>query len=381
MMKLNLEDLKLILEKAKKNYDIEELREHIRNTYNATASVFAKVVSIYQNYFNEDDREILYDLAYDYSKYQYDYVLTLQKLLDINDECNIINYLISTDIIPSKLDTYISRAETKRFFSEDQLDKLRKISEKYKVIVKPIIDAKISKAISEGKLESFKKEYKNKLEEARKIIKGFIGANVRNIFEYSKQNNIDKNEFYRCLHVLKSLDDPVYTEYKLYTKSQNGQRYAALVYNGKKIVQQLINGVQLDNGEIRDFDMIDYYELTSMPPETFLNVVKNELSPKERLIFIKFIKSNTNLVPLNLIKLYSMLQILDVQFDEKNRTIPGTGRVIEQFEKENLINYLKAMDIPLNMCTYNAALKRWKNGYLVMPTPFYEDVSISSKKV
>lgn len=140
------------------------------------------------------------------------------------------------------------------------------------------------------------------------------------------------------------------------------------------MINLIENGIQLENGHIRKFDIIDYLSRTSLRTDEYLKIIKGKVSPHEYYLFKRFASSNM-FIPINTNKLYNTFQSYNVQFDKSNHIIPGTGRIIEKYEKENIINYIKTHHLPFTENVYNALFDRWKKGYIEMPTKFNQDNS------
>jgi len=154
-----------------------------------------------------------------------------------------------------------------------------------------------------------------------------------------------------------------------------------------KIVKTIKEGINLPNGKHRDFDLLDYYKIINIPLnklETILekNIHKQENYLENDLLLMQFISQN-NCDCLNeksIEKIYSDKHIVGVQFDKKNRPIPGTGREITKEEKQNIIFYLNENKIPLNIKTYSIAMRRYLNGELLINQNNLEnDINISIK--
>lgn len=375
----NKEKLKQILEMARNEHNIDDIVKFIRESLNMTSGIFAKAVKELQNDFSDIDKELLYNIAYDYDRFQYKYAMRLQKILSFENECYAVNYLISIDFKPSILKSDIEAAKNSKIFSSNELNELNQIYESYKIIYEPIFKERIGNAISEGKNESFKKQYEKEVESAKLLIADIMNSNIR-VDIYLKKHSLTNGDYLRALRVLNTFNEPLYEEYKNFTKSKSKQIFVSIISNGKKMVNELKNGVLLENGDVRDFDIIDYYNLTTLKLQEFLNIIKSELTPQEIVLYRRFANANGRINTLDLQQLYNQRQVFGVEFDKNNNPIMGTGREIQKEEKENIVNYLKESKLPLTINVYNAAFKRWKNGYLNMPTNFNLD-SEQAKKI
>ena len=366
---------------SKNESDFSKIKDYIKNTFQLTPGAFSNCVKEYQNLFSDDDKELLYDLAFDYKRYSNSYMLKLRDLLSLENETDKFNYLMAINCLPHELKNAIMSAKYQKYLSSDDIKVLEQFCEVFTRVMKPIISERIGQGVIEAR-SRMKREYcEEMLPYARKIIGDYINTDAISIEKFCNQQGIKSEEFYRLLEVLNFLDDPIYEEYKSFASKQRSSRYATILENGKKMCDLLVSGVQLPDGNTRAFDIIDYNNLTKLDFNDFFGIVKSNLSPAEIRSFRNFVSANSNFQHLNLDNLYNSKQIFGVQFDSKGNIIPNTGRVIEKEEKENLVNYLKENHLPLVQCYYNAVFKRWKEGNLLMPTSFSKNDEDQSKRI
>ena len=55
---------------------------------------------------------------------------------------------------------------------------------------------------------------------------------------------------------------------------------------------------------------------------------------------------------------------IECKKDGNGNLIPGTGRIIDSVEKEQIINFLKYYNVPINLKNYSLAFNRYVNGSL-----------------
>src|SRR5574344_387614 len=103
-----------------------------------------------------------------------------------------------------------------------------------------------------------------------------------------------------------------------------------------KIVGLIKTGIVDDNGQVRKFDTLDYYNLTSMTPNEFLS----------------------NVVSLGY---YGHIGLAK-RFAINNLFVTGTGRVISKTEKIGVMDYMRDRNIPLNRSTFASIFNRYKQG-------------------
>lgn len=81
----------------------------------------------------------------------------------------------------------------------------------------------------------------------------------------------------------------------------------------------------------REFDLVDYYEITKLSFEDLMNIVKGKLSQEDYMVLRTFIVKNKNdkeMTPLEIENLYKNKIVVGVEFDKMGKVIPNTGREI-----------------------------------------------------
>ena len=234
------------------------------------------------------------------------------------------------------------------------------------------IKSKIS-IYSEYKKEKRKQELKqkneneNSFEEAINIVKLFINSEFENIEDFCNEYNININKFKIYVDTIKEQDSNLFDLYVKKTTLIKQKNYAIIISISKNIMDNIKNGV-LENGEIRPFDLLDYYRTTTYDRTTILKVLK-DVDPLDAKIYISFLRKYSNSILLDERKIKEILnskQIIGIEFDKDGKPILGSGYEVLKEEKEYVINYLKDNNIPLYDDVYNIALKRYLNGNLVL---------------
>ena len=139
----------------------------------------------------------------------------------------------------------------------------------------------------------------------------------------------------------------------------------------EKIACLVTNGIELENGEKRNFDLIDYYECTDIPPKKlyvyisakrvlFGDLSRFDISEVKKYLFK--ITSNPFLQnPINIENKLSENIEYNCKKDENGKLLPGTGETVTEEERVSLIEYLASNNIPLNEGAYSAGIKRIMN--------------------
>lgn len=129
---------------------------------------------------------------------------------------------------------------------------------------------------------------------------------------------------------------------------------------GKKVLELLKNGVADHEGNIREFDIVDYYEIVKLLPMTLYNSLSSEfwdqIDPDSLKTLYAFAVRSQNDVK-NTVK-----SIMEVK-----HFVPCNGemREITDEEKMTVIKYLKSKKLPLTANTYAIMLKRYLNNGIV----------------
>lgn len=141
-------------------------------------------------------------------------------------------------------------------------------------------------------------------------------------------------------------------------------------------INELVNqGVLCNDGRLRKFDVLDYYERTSMSMKKFNVLCIEVLTGIDTKKIKQFIKSNFESLKINDEDVEMILNQHDevrCEKDDRGYPIPGTGTIITNQEKLGIINYLKKLRVPLTYGTYYAAFRRYVNGYLIISLEYLD---------
>ena len=152
-------------------------------------------------------------------------------------------------------------------------------------------------------------------------------------------NNLeDKKEYNRIKNKLEEI-------YDIYINELN---------NAYRIKELIIHGIE-DNGQIRNFELLDYFESTKLGLNEFLNIIIKNLSVNELRIVKRFVVENS--------KIIKSRQFTHV--DKLSFLIDGKVESVTIEDEENAISYLKENNIPLMNATYKPAVKRYLKKRLI----------------
>lgn len=130
------------------------------------------------------------------------------------------------------------------------------------------------------------------------------------------------------------------------------------------IINLIENGIE-ENGIKRDFDLIDFYNNTTIKIETILEYTKKELDQGKYKILKEFILENKDRLQSKPHEVKEIMKLnieLNCQKDKNGFPIIGTGELLTNEEKELLVEYLKKRKIPQNAKNYKLLIKKYKEG-------------------
>ena len=136
------------------------------------------------------------------------------------------------------------------------------------------------------------------------------------------------------------------------------------------IVYCIKNGMNLEN-EVRKYDILDYYlhpyNGNGVDINKNLDLIREDVSKEDIIIFKKFISANH---PGSILDKYTIKNIFAVNYevnalkDENGIPISGTGRLITNEEKKNVLDFIVNNNLPLRVQIYKLVMKRYVNGDL-----------------
>ena len=240
--------------------------------------------------------------------------------------------------------------------------------EQEKAKLKSKVRIYLDKVISERKeereklyKEEKKKLYESKKEEALTVIKSIIRSKTTRK-RFLEENDISINDFELYKKIVKEYNPELY---RLYIKRNKLLQHAAFTnYENvvKHLLYDLLAGIKVDKDTSRAFDILDYYLTYNAPLEELsraLEYKENTFVKEEYLILRRFISTGLNSKPLDLNLVYNGTQEINCRKDDNGYPIPGTGRIIQNEEKTQIIDFLNSNNIPVTTTTYRIALNRY----------------------
>lgn len=190
---------------------------------------------------------------------------------------------------------------------------------------------------------------------AKEIIADFVKSPY-NIKEYIESLSISHPKFNSYVKIIKKYDEELYNQYKNKTETESKMSFSILIGKGKKMINLIEEGIKVDGAQPREFDLLDYDNMTTLEPTELYSVIKSSLSPTERRTFLRFIGKYENDKNLNIkATMETTYKILDKD---------GHERLITNEEKKRIINYLKEKNGHVTQKRYGLAMKKYLNDQL-----------------
>ncbi|MBP3840580.1 MAG: hypothetical protein IK997_00480 [Bacilli bacterium] len=212
--------------------------------------------------------------------------------------------------------------------------------------------------------------YLSKFEE--KKIEEYITIYKPLLLGFINSDCLDENEFFKDKNILqKALDYAFIVDFSFYTdffdvveKKKDTLMKMNLVA-GVEIVKCIETGVENEDGSIREFDIIDYYTYTKLPPIKMVLLLRKYVNSPNLLFLKKFANKNDNDFVLRKNDIERRLAdrtVYNCKLDENGKIIPDSGIEISDVDKLFIFDYLRKNNIPVTDLTYAAGLRRFKRG-------------------
>ena len=295
--KTDLENYKNALIKYHEKY-IEEFRTYEDSGFSdkllKKSQVKIPVMLLFREYLKYVLKETLFIYKRKKSLTTSKCYVTLNKILKSNDLQVLANEIYSKDLTKD-LDlsrTYDFAFAYKEIYNltNEEVEKLyQKLSKKVREFRKYL-----NELIEKDKLEQ-EKEIEERYEKERlplcnKLITEYLNSEFTSMQLFCKKHEISYERFKKDIEVVKKHNLVLYNKLIETVKKQQAERYMSLKNRVQKFVEKLIHGIELENGKIRDFDIIDYYLTTNIRFDQLLEFAKNNLDDESLRLVRKFIK-------------------------------------------------------------------------------------------
>lgn len=291
----------------------------------------------------------------------------LVSLLGENNEDKICSLISECGLKPNYIKGKISAFVNKYYYD--------------KLFLEQVLKSKINLYLAKCSLER-KKEKKemflenNKIiyEKSREVIEEFLKSNYLNINDYCGEKGISVDYFNICVSIVGELDSNFYETYLNVLESKRKIDDSLIRYKLNLLLYYLVDGKDAFKKEFdREIDLIDYYQFIGLDVDTLykvldrLNYSSTELKLLKKLVFKEVVPAREKHIPTEKEVINIVLQgikEIGCKQDKKGNLIPGTGRIIDIGEKEQIINFLQYYNIPINLKNYRIAFDRYIDGTL-----------------
>ena len=370
LKKINITGSKEVLAKVlEKNKDSND-NENFENI------VFSKHISLdvldylYENkYFDTDTYNKLYvkvskaieSLSEKYKYIHYSIVMSkLEKEEDLNIIDNIVennNNLIHPEYIRKFLNNY------RQTLTEEEKENL-----------KEQITTKIDEARKRINYKKMIKRRQSDVENTKEILKNidftlFLDNSIRSIKQFCQLVGITERTYYKCIKILEEVNNPLYLQIKEKIEKHNkkNKEINKSTENIISIVKQIEFGIIDKDGNIRPFELLDYFLNTKLNYSEFFDIYinSNNCSKSSLTAFKNFMVNNK----ISYVIADNKMDKITVDQELNGTTIlmiDNEPYEVTREEKEEVINFLQEKEIPLYIKVYKQALRRHINGNLIL---------------
>lgn len=200
----------------------------------------------------------------------------------------------------------------------------------------------------EKKLEEKARKKQEKIDGAVSLLSEFIFSNCTSKEEFLILYQKDVKDFDKAISILKKAEHPLLIEVENKVKKAKEETLMEVLPIVTELVDDILNGVTLPNGDIVQFEHIDFVTRTSLSVDEFLNIVKNNmnLSAEDERKLILAVKSKVKKIPM----------INDYPLQE---TYVINDLEIPYEVKKAVLDYLQSKGIKKDLRAYRQAIHRY----------------------
>ena len=192
------------------------------------------------------------------------------------------------------------------------------------------------------------------IEKARKSITSFIDSQYHSVSLFCYLEDIPRKTFARWLRIIGVYDKELYAKYKEKLEKIENKELKVDISQFKSIIDGIINGI-----EGREFTIVDFYSLADCDLDTFYYSVRNSLEGKTLFIIRNFWSRHRNMELLTEEAILSENLEINCLKDKKKTPIIGTGHVVTEEEKKEIIMRILNDGYSLYQPIYNHYLMRY----------------------
>lgn len=229
--------------------------------------------------------------------------------------------------------------------------------------------SKISKARTYLEEQEGIKRKKERLKKTKEILKTIdfnllLESNIT-LKKFLKTVGISRYEYDNCLSLIKEINPNLYKQIK--DKIHNTTNRITQDDSVVHIAKQIKDGIKDDDGNIRKFELLDYFLNTKLDYSDFIaKYINSDKNDKQILKAIKAFFIDNKIEDY---KRYDNGNKINIE-QELNGTIifmkDNEPYEVTRKEKEEVINFLQEKEIPLYIKVYKQALRRHISGKLIL---------------
>lgn len=219
-----------------------------------------------------------------------------------------------------------------------------------------------------GKLEElysllldYRERNRQSLAEAKQMVTLYINSNHTTLNSFCKENGTSIETMNYYLDLINLFEDDYSEVCNKALLEKEMLEAEKTIANIKTIIQKIKTGIELEDGTIRLFDLVDYYQFVTQPPRVMRTLMRGQIPDKDRAYLNKFCSKyidDKELKQNDIDTKYKEVIIINCDKDAKGRLIYESGRLITDEEKTAIIDYILSSGIPLTHGTYAACMKR-----------------------
>ena len=334
------------------NYDKEEIEKKCREwnvPYSETVVLAARFFVNSNRKLARENMDLIKDKFGPLTNKRIELVADLyERVLACNNKEEII------DICNSSIQVFSSNYfyDYVVLYHEDTLEEtLQSLKDKMAIYneYKKELRSKIHKNV-----EAVKRD--DRIQNARPILISFLKSNCKSLEEFCLNSNMTVSKFKTLLKLFSDEDS---LKIRVLEKGDklNQMEHQMHLTIGIQVLNKMKNGMGY-----RDFDLLDYYEITDIPLEQLFKKIKKDLCVDDVKLYGLFLSQYQNAKLMNERVIQNLLdskQVIGVKVDSDGKTISNSGREITLEEKLFLLDYLKKKNIPFYDEAYRVALSRY----------------------
>lgn len=296
---------------------------------------------------NKKNRELMNTDEYEF----FDMIVKNKPIEEINNYLKNNIKLSTKNKIKSLIPGFITNYSIVENVTNKEV--LKQIETKILITIDEITIPKINlKNENNMPLKSIENFSEKEINDAKKYIELYIKGKYRSPKHFCKDMEMKISVFKQYLTIVSQNDNELFNDYQNTVKKHNQIKCALIDEELTKLANYIKNGIQLEDGTIKEFDLLDFYQLETLP----FNNIRGLLNKKDITIDVEILKTIREF--LNRYIMQTRITKHSI-YMEKNIIIRNDEEYEITFEeKQKAIEYLEKNNIPLNKCTYKLSLNR-----------------------